>query len=77
MAEPEIKQFLNYLADYQKVVASTRNQALGAVLFLYRSHRFYRDLITDQGVLDIIQVCVVVNSEPVRWQIGGKSRCER
>ncbi len=36
MAEPEIKQFLNYLADNQKVAASTQNQALNAILFLYK-----------------------------------------
>jgi len=36
MAEQEIKQFLNYLADNQKVAASTQNQALSAVLFLYK-----------------------------------------
>ncbi len=36
MAEPEIKLFLNYLADNQKVAASTQNQALSAVLFLYK-----------------------------------------
>ena len=36
MAEPEIKQFLNYLANNQKVAASTQNQALSAILFLYK-----------------------------------------
>ncbi|MCH8018810.1 integron integrase [candidate division KSB1 bacterium] len=36
MAEPEITQFLNYLADNQKVAASTQNQALSAILFLYK-----------------------------------------
>ena len=36
MAEPEIRQFLNYLADNQKVAASTQNQALSAILFLYK-----------------------------------------
>ncbi len=36
MAEPEIKQFLSYLADNQKVAASTQNQALSAVLFLFK-----------------------------------------
>jgi len=36
MAEPEINQFLNYLVDNQKVAASTQNQALSAVLFLYK-----------------------------------------
>lgn len=36
MAEKEIRQFLNYLADNQKVAASTQNQALSAILFLYK-----------------------------------------
>ena len=36
MAEPEITQFLNYLADNHKVAASTQNQALSAILFLYK-----------------------------------------
>jgi len=36
MAEPEINEFLTYLAVEQKVSASTQNQALAAVLFLYR-----------------------------------------
>ncbi len=36
MAEAEIRQFLNYLADNQKVAASTQNQALSAILFLYK-----------------------------------------
>ncbi len=36
MAELEIRQFLNYLADNQKVAASTQNQALSAILFLYK-----------------------------------------
>ncbi|MCG8607550.1 integron integrase [bacterium] len=36
MAGPEIRQFLNYLADNQNVAASTQNQALSAILFLYK-----------------------------------------
>lgn len=35
MGEPEISVFLNYLAVNRKVSASTQNQALSAVLFLY------------------------------------------
>jgi len=35
MGEVEIIEFLNHLAD-QKVAASTQNQALAAILFLYR-----------------------------------------
>ena len=36
MSEPEIVQFLNHLAVQQKVAASTQNQALSALVFLYR-----------------------------------------
>lgn len=36
MAEPEINAFLTHLAVREKVSASTQNQALAALLFLYR-----------------------------------------
>jgi len=36
MREPELKQFLDYLANTRKVAASTQNQALCAILYLYR-----------------------------------------
>lgn len=36
MAEPEINSFLTHLAVKEKVAASTQNQALSALLFLYR-----------------------------------------
>ena len=36
MAEPEINAFLTHLAVGEKVSASTQNQALSAMLFLYR-----------------------------------------
>ena len=36
MAEPEINAFLTHLAVERKVSASTQNQALSALLFLYR-----------------------------------------
>lgn len=36
MAEPEINTFLTHLAVEKKVSASTQNQALSALLFLYR-----------------------------------------
>jgi site-specific recombinase XerD len=36
MAEPEINAFLSHLALKEKVSASTQNQALSALLFLYR-----------------------------------------
>ncbi len=37
MAEPEINAFLTHLAVNEQVSASTQNQALSAVLFLYRN----------------------------------------
>jgi integron integrase len=36
MAAPEIRAFLLHLATQQQVAASTQNQALSAILFLYR-----------------------------------------
>ena len=36
MGEREIVEFLSYLASEQRVSASTQNQALSALLFLYR-----------------------------------------
>ncbi|MBU2645842.1 integron integrase [bacterium] len=36
MGEPEIKRFLNWLSNDRKVAASTQNQALCALLFLYK-----------------------------------------
>ena len=43
MAEPEINAFLTHLAVKEKVSASTQNQALSALLFLYR-HVIGREL---------------------------------
>lgn len=36
MGEPEVEQFLSCLADEKQVAASTQNQALAALLFLYK-----------------------------------------
>jgi integron integrase len=36
MTEAEVSEFLTYLADDQNVAASTQNQALSALLFLYK-----------------------------------------
>jgi integron integrase len=36
MGAPEMEQFLNYLAVKRQVAASTQNQALSALVFLYR-----------------------------------------
>ena len=36
MGEPEVTQFLSFLASDRNVAASTQNQALSAILFLYK-----------------------------------------
>jgi integron integrase len=43
MAEPEINAFLTHLALKEKISASTQNQALSALLFLYR-HVLHREI---------------------------------
>ncbi len=43
MTEPEINEYLSHLAVKGKVTASTQNQALSALLFLFR-HVFNRDI---------------------------------
>ncbi len=43
MGAPEIEQFLTHLAKQENVAASTQNQALSALLFLYR-HVLKQDL---------------------------------
>ena len=37
MGENEVREFLTYLASERKVSASTQNQALSALIFLYRN----------------------------------------
>ena len=49
MGAPEIQSFLNYLAVDQHVAASTQNQALNALVFLYK-HVIKKEL----GTIDAI-----------------------
>lgn len=51
MGSPEITAFLTHLAVNEKVAASTQNQALSALLFLYR-HVLHREL---QGPIDAVR----------------------
>jgi integron integrase len=50
MSEPDINSFLTHLAVKEKVSASTQNQALSAILFLYR-HVFNRRVGELGGVI--------------------------
>jgi integron integrase len=51
MGAPEVTRFLSFLAVQGKVAASTQNQALSALLFLYR-HVLHQDL---PGLDDVIR----------------------
>jgi len=72
MAEPEINAFLTHLAVKEKVSASTQNQALSALLFLYR-HVLSRE-IGDLG--EVIRarrpkrLPVVLTREEVKTVLG-------
>jgi hypothetical protein len=50
MGEPEINQFLTHLAVAENVAASTQNQALSGILFLYQEV-LGRDLDRIEGVV--------------------------
>jgi integron integrase len=50
MGEPEIAAFLSYLASERRVSASTQNQALNALLFLYK-RVLERDIGMIEGVV--------------------------
>ena len=72
MTEPEINEFLTHLAVEGKVSASTQNQALSAILFLYRHVLFYE--LGDLG--DVVRarapkrLPVVLTREEVRAVLG-------
>lgn len=78
MAEAEINDFLTHLAVGEKVSASTQNQALSALLFLYRNviHREVGDL---GGVIRANKpqrLPVVLTREEVRAVLGEMSGME-
>ena len=50
MGQPEINAFLTHLAVHENVSASTQNQALAALLFLYR-HVLAREMVDLEGVV--------------------------
>ena len=73
MGPAEVAAFLSWLADHRRVAASTQNQALQAVLFLYREV-----LGTDLGLVEgvvrarrSITLPVVLARTEVRATLGG------
>ncbi len=79
MGVPEIEAFLTHLAVDQHVAASTQNQALSALLFLYREV-LKKDL---EGSIDAIRakrpkrLPTVLTKEEVRKVIGYLSGTHR
>jgi integron integrase len=72
MAEPEINAYLTHLAVKEKVSASTQNQALSALLFLYR-------YVLDRRIGDLgevirarkpVHIPVVMTREEVKAVLG-------
>jgi integron integrase len=72
MGEAEIEAFLTHLAVEERVAASTQNQALSAILFLYR-HVLRRDLDWLEGIVRAkapARVPVVLSRQEVRALLG-------
>jgi integron integrase len=79
MAEPEVTEFLTHLAREGKVAASTQNQALSALLFLYKEV-----LKKEIGSLDQVErakrpakLPVVLSRDEVRRLLGELSGTAR
>jgi integron integrase len=72
MAEPEVNAFLTHLAVEGHVAASTQNQALAALLFLYQ-HVLGRPLDRVEGVIRALRplrLPVVLSRQEVRAVLG-------
>ncbi len=79
MGEPEINQFLSYLAVSRDVSASTQNQALSAILFLYQVV-LQKELDRIDGVVRAKKpkrLPVVLGREEVRALLGRMSGTPR
>ncbi len=78
MREPEIKKFITHLVVERKVSASTQNQAISAILFLYRN---ILHIELDETELDIIRpkkgkrVPTVLSKEETRLIIANMRGC--
>jgi integron integrase len=79
MGEPEINQFLTHLAVAENVAASTQNQALSAILFLYQEV-LGRDLDRIEGVVRAkkpVRLPVVLTRDEVRNLLGAMTGSPR
>jgi integron integrase len=76
MGVPEIRQFMTHLVSDQKVSASTQNQALSAILFLYR--HVLRIQLDEAGLAELRpgktqSVPVVLSKEEVKAVLSNLS----
>ena len=72
MAETEINTFLTHLAVKERVISSTQNQALSALLFLY-SYVLNREIGEIKGVIRARKpkrLPVVLTKDEVKTVIG-------
>jgi len=79
LAEPEIAAFLSMLAEERSVAAGTQNQALAALLFLYR-HVLDTPIAIGRGVVRAKRpkrVPVVMTEEEVWLVLRGLAGSER
>ncbi|MGE4491301.1 MAG: phage integrase N-terminal SAM-like domain-containing protein [Syntrophotalea sp.] len=77
MGEPEINAFLAHLAVKHNVGASTQNQALSALLFLYR-YVIGREVCDLGAVIRVRKprrLPVVLTRDEVRTILGGLGGC--
>jgi len=72
MGELEINKYVSYLASERRVSASTQNQALAALLFLYRHvlDREIGELVNLIRAKKSVRIPVVMNLDEVRIVIG-------
>lgn len=69
LAEPEVRAFLDHLAEYDHVSASTQNQAVAALLFLYEAVLGRRLRLSPEGIVhakELQRLPVVLSREEVR-----------
>src|SRR5437870_9097366 len=69
LGEAEVRAFLDHLADHERVSASTQNQAVAALLFLYEAVLGRRLGVSPQGIVhakELQRLPVVLSREEVR-----------
>lgn len=69
LGEAEVRAFLDHLAEHERVSASTQNQAVAALLFLYEAVLGRRLTLSPQGIVhakELQRLPVVLSREEVR-----------